>query len=103
MAKWVRLCSLSEAPAPGGVAEAEVEGKALCVANVAGQLSVLDNECPHRGGPLGQGWIEGDCVVCPWHSWMFHLKTGEAEYPQGERVRAFALHVNGDDVMVDVE
>ena len=103
MAKWVRLCGLSEAPSPGSVAEAVVEGVAVCVANVAGELSALDNWCPHRRGPLGQGWLEDDLVVCPWHSWMFHAKTGVAEYPTNERVSAFPLRVEGDDVLVDIE
>ena len=104
MAKWVRLCGLSEAPGPGTVAEIEVEGGvALCVANVDGELSGLDNVCPHRHGPLGQGWLEGDCVVCPWHSWMFHVKSGAAEYPEGERVAVFPLRIEGDEVLVEIE
>ena len=103
MAKWLRLCGVSEAPAPGSVGEAEVEGVAICLANVSGELSALDNICPHRQGPLGQGWVEGDCVVCPWHSWMFHAKTGAAEYPEGERVGTFALRIEDDDILVDIE
>ena len=93
---------MSEAPSPGNVAEAEVEGVPLCVANVEGELSVINNLCPHRGGPLGQGWLEGELVVCPWHSWMFHVKTGVAEYPSNERVDAFPVRVEDDDVLVEV-
>jgi nitrite reductase (NADH) small subunit len=94
---------LSEAPAAGQVAEAEVEGVAVCLANVNGELSALDNFCPHRQGPLGQGWLEGDAVVCPWHSWTFNVKTGLAEYPVHERVDVFPLRVEGDHVLVDIE
>ena len=103
MARWVKLCGLAEAPAEGKVMEAEVEGIAVCLANVGGELSALDNVCPHRRGPLGQGWIEGDTVVCPWHSWMFHAKTGLAEYPVGEKVDVFPLKIQGADILVDVE
>ncbi|MDE1178406.1 MAG: Rieske 2Fe-2S domain-containing protein [Edaphobacter sp.] len=103
MAKWVKVCALTEAPRPGGVAEAEAEGIALCLANINGELSALDNWCPHRRGPLGQGWLEGELVVCPWHSWMFHAKTGVAEYPKNERVEAFPVRVDGEDVLVDIE
>ena len=67
-----------------------------------GELCALDNWCPHRRGPLGQGWIEGNAVVCPWHSWAFDLKTGVAEYPEKERVTVFELKVEGDEVLVDV-
>ena len=87
----------------GRVAEAETEGVAVCLANVNGELSALDNVCPHRGGPLGQGWLEGDVVVCPWHSWSLHAKTGLAEYPEHERVEVFPLRVEGEDVLIDIE
>ena len=75
----------------------------VCLANVSGELSALDNVCPHRQGPLGQGWVEGEAVVCPWHSWAFNAKTGVAEYPEGERVGSFAVRVEGEDVLVEIE
>ncbi len=103
VAEWVRLCGLAEAPAEGQVMEAQLAGLELCVANVGGELSALDNVCPHRNGPLGQGWVEGEMVVCPWHSWMFHAKTGVAEFPAGARVKAFSLRVEGEDVLVEIE
>ena len=80
--------------------EAEAQGTAVCLANLDGQLLALDNLCPHRQGPLGQGWMEGSAVVCPWHSWAFDLHTGHAEYPQGEKVNAIPLRVEGDEVQV---
>ncbi len=102
MAEWVRLCGLKDAPAEGQVAEAEANGVQVCLARVGGKLSALDNLCPHRQGPMGQGWIEGNTAVCPWHSWAFDLETGEAEYPAGERVRVFDVKVEGDAVLVDL-
>ena len=87
----------------GQVVEAEVEGVAVCLANVNGALSALGNVCPHRQGPLGQGWIEGNAVICPWHSWAFNAKTGRAEYPVNEWVDVFPLRVEGEDVLVDIE
>ncbi len=103
MAQWVRLCGLDEVPAAGKVMEAEGGGVGICLANVKGELLALDNICPHRQGPLGQGWLEGGAVVCPWHSWMFNLKTGESEYPAHTRVDVFPVRVEGKDVLVDIE
>ncbi len=102
MAQWVRVCDLAGAPEEGGVMEVEAQGMEICLARLGGELSALDNWCPHRRGPLGQGWIEGQAVVCPWHSWAFNLKTGEAEYPEKERVSVFPVKVEGQDVLVDV-
>jgi nitrite reductase (NADH) small subunit len=102
MSQWVKICSLVDAPAPNTVIEAEVEGVAVCLANINGELSALDNWCPHRRGPLGQGWIEGEAVICPWHSWAFNAKTGNADYPENEKVNAFPLRVEGEDVLIDI-
>jgi nitrite reductase (NADH) small subunit len=101
--QWVKLCTLSDAPKPGQAIETDAEGIAICLANVNGELAALDNWCPHRRGPLGQGWVEGNAVVCPWHSWTFNTRTGLAEYPVHESVDVFPLKLHGDDVLIDIE
>ncbi len=101
MSQWVRLCGVGEAPTEGAVCEQAVGEKQICLARINGELKALDNLCPHREGPLGQGWIEGGAVVCPWHSWAFDLSTGIADYPEGEKVQVYPVRVEGDDVMVD--
>jgi nitrite reductase (NADH) small subunit len=102
VAQWVRLCGAEEAPKPGEVMEAEAAGVAICLANVEGQLSALDNLCPHRGGPLGGGWLEDRAVVCPWHSWAFSVSTGVAEPPEHAKVAVFPVRIEGRDVLVDL-
>jgi nitrite reductase (NADH) small subunit len=102
VSQWVRLCRVKDVPEPGTVREAEVEGVALCVANADGRVAVLDNWCPHRRGPLGQGWMEGDTVVCPWHCWSFSSVTGVAAPPDQGKVQVFAVRVEGEDVLVDL-
>lgn len=103
MAQWMRICSVSEAPEPGKVMEAIAGQVEICLANRNGELSALHNICPHRQGPLGQGWIEGEAVICPWHSWAFNLKTGVSEYPEHERVAVYPVKLEGENVLVDVE
>ena len=102
MAQWVKLCGAKELPAEGSVSEMKVGAHEICLARINGSLRAVDNICPHRQGPLGQGWIEGNSVVCPWHSWAFDLETGLADYPEGERIDVFALRVEGDDLFVDL-
>ena len=102
MAEWVRLCAISEAPLPGNVTEVEAQGVALCLANVNGELSALDNWCPHRQGPLGQGWVEGNTVLCPWHAWAFDVRTGEVQPPEQGKVAVFAVRVEGKQVEVNL-
>ena len=44
-----------------------------------GQFGAISGVCNHVGGPLGEGTLDGDYVVCPWHYWKFHRRTGEGE------------------------
>jgi nitrite reductase (NADH) small subunit len=99
----VKVCDVAEVPPAGAVVECVVEGLSICLANIAGELSALDNWCPHRRGPLGQGWIEGKAVVCPWHSWAFDAKTGLAEYPEGERVAVFPVRLDGNEILIEID
>ena len=102
MSQWLRLCSLAEAPAEGAVLEADAQGTAICLARINGQFAALDNLCPHRQGPLGQGWVEGQAVVCPWHSWAFNVHTGQADFPPGERVAVFPVRIEGDAILIEI-
>jgi len=100
--QWVRLCAVSEAPAVGEVKETQAAGVAVCLANVDGRLCAMDNWCPHRRGPLGQGWLEGKAVVCPWHSWAFDTTTGEAVPPDRGKVDIYGIKIEGEDVLVNL-
>jgi nitrite reductase (NADH) small subunit len=100
MAEFVRLCSTAELPPVGEATEISVGGHVICVANVRGTISAMDNVCLHRGGPLGQGTIEGDKLVCPWHGWTFDPRTGEAVHDRSAKVPVYAIKIEGDDVMI---
>jgi nitrite reductase (NADH) small subunit len=49
------------------------------------------------------GWVEGESVVCPWHSWTFNVRTGVAEFPVQQRVAVFPVKVVGEDVLVELD
>ena len=103
MPHWIPLCRLSDAPAEGQVIEAEADGTSICLARHNGELAALDNLCPHRQGPLGQGWLEAGAVICPWHSWAFNLQTGVADPPERAQVKVFPVRIEADDVLVDLQ
>ena len=102
MEQWVRLCAVSEGPEVGGVMELQASGVAVCLVNVEGKLCAMDNWCPHRRGPLGEGWLDGKAVVCPWHSWAFDTASGEAVPPDRGRVDIYGIKIEGNDVLVNL-
>jgi nitrite reductase/ring-hydroxylating ferredoxin subunit len=61
---------------------------------------VLDGTCPHEGGPLGEGMIEGGRVVCPWHSYAFDPRTGEAEGEPDLKAEVLAAKVEDGALQV---
>ena len=100
MAQYVRLCAESELPQSGLVRELSVGSRTLCVANVDGAICVLDGTCPHEGGPLGEGTIEGGRGVCPWHAYAFDVHTGEAENDPGIKAEILEARVEGGELRV---
>src|SRR6266581_3530218 len=77
---YVKLTVQSELPAEGEAKEFELGGKMICVANVNGTITAMDNVCLHMGGPLGQGYIEGNKLVCPWHGWEYDPKAAGDDF-----------------------
>ena len=57
--------------APGQIREFQLDGHTVAIANLGGKFYAIDNTCLHRGGPLGQGVLDGQKVTCPWHGWQF--------------------------------
>jgi nitrite reductase/ring-hydroxylating ferredoxin subunit len=79
---------------------AEINGKTLAVFNVDGAYHVIDNTCLHRGGPLGEGDLEGDVVTCPWHGWQFNVKTGACVNNPAAKIASYEVKVEGEDIRV---
>jgi nitrite reductase/ring-hydroxylating ferredoxin subunit len=75
MGHTVRIGRADEVPVGGGRV-LEAAGRSLAVFNVGGAFYAIDNECSHRGGPLGEGDLEGTVVLCPWHAWRWDVTTG---------------------------
>ena len=98
---FVRAAKIGELP-PGTVREFQIEGKAVALANVEGKIYAINNTCLHRGGPLGQGTLEGNVLTCPWHGWQFDVTSGKVlENPQAG-VDCYATELRGEDIFVDL-
>src|SRR5437763_16903558 len=75
---FIKLTTQADLPPEGEAKEFTVGERVICVANVNGTISAMDNLCLHRGGPLGQLGIEGDKLVCPCPDWQYDPKPGQA-------------------------
>lgn len=99
MPKFVKLATLEELPI-GGAKEVEFEGRVYALFNVEGEICVIDGICPHQGGPLADGPLEGCMVSCPWHGWEFNVKTGGTPIGPKIKIDVFEVKIEGGDVLV---
>lgn len=102
MANWVRVARLSECP-PGTARELVAAQRIIALFNVEGTLYALDGVCPHQGGPLGQGALEGAIVTCPWHGWQFDVTNGRNQLNSRIVQPGFEVRVENEWILVNLE
>lgn len=101
MPDFVKVAEVSEVP-PGAVKPVTVNGKTIALCNVGGEFYALDNECVHRGGPLSEGYLDGEKLECPWHAWPYDVKTGAVTMNPSAKVPTYAVKIEGSAVLVAV-
>ena len=101
MADFVRAVKVGDL-SPGSAKVIEVAGKTLALCNVDGRFYALDNTCLHRGGPIGEGTLDGTTVTCPWHGWQYDVTTGQATMNPNAKLPCHETKVEGDDVLVSI-
>ena len=109
---------LHDAPHEGSVRMLQVGSHRVGLYCVAGQFHALADRCPHRGAPLCSGKIatpietdgrslklgaRDSIVRCPWHKWEFEIATGRSLVDERLKVRRYAVHVDGDDLIVTLD
>jgi nitrite reductase (NADH) small subunit len=102
MSDFVRVIAADEL-APGSCMETRVEGKPVALFNVDGTFHAIGNTCIHRGGPLGQGFLSGTIVMCPWHAWTYDVTTGVSTVNPDLKVPSYETKVEEGQVLVKVD
>ncbi|MBI4182000.1 MAG: Rieske (2Fe-2S) protein [Candidatus Aenigmarchaeota archaeon] len=98
---WTKVAALQDLrEGEGRVVQAG--GQALALFLREGKVYAISNTCLHRGGPLGEGSLDGKVVTCPWHGWQYDIATGANQTNPALPVRAYPVQVQGGDVLVDV-
>ena len=102
MPNFVKVANISDLN-PGENKVVNINGVDVGLFNVDGEFFAINNTCLHRGGPLGEGFLEGDVVTCPWHGWRYNVKTGANMMMPNQKVAVYKVKVEGNDVMVSLE
>ena len=101
----ITVCQVDEVPADRALCRRLPEGQRVSVARIEGEsgFAVFENRCPHANGPLGEGRVHKNSVVCPWHFFRFDLVTGEPVGTQSiMRLNRYAVSISGNDICIDI-
>jgi len=99
MAVFVRVVKAADVP-PGSGRVFVVQGHPVALFNVDGRFYALSNVCLHRGGPIGEGELDGTIVTCPVHGWEYDVRSGVNTINPAARLRTYEVRIEGDEVFV---
>jgi len=98
--KWIRITQAENIPLREG-RSVRIGDDEIAIFNLGDRYLAVDNSCPHRGGPLCDGIVSGDTVICPLHGWKISLETGHVLKPDVS-VRVGTYPVEVDDGVIRV-
>ncbi len=103
MSNLIRIAAVGEIP-PGTSKEVLAGDRILALFHVESEdrYYALDGICPHAGGPLGEGTLDGHIVTCPWHGWQFDVASGRHCLNSALEHPTFPVTVVGDELFVDL-
>lgn len=101
MTQRLRVTAVTEVPVGEG-REFVVGSRILALFHVEDRFLAIDGICPHAGGPLAQGKLNGCIVTCPWHGWQFDVTTGRHCINSRLEHPSFPVTVVGEDVFVEL-
>ncbi|HCC56879.1 MAG TPA: hypothetical protein DEQ47_06375 [Solibacterales bacterium] len=97
---FVKVAALPDHADP--VFEVVGEGRPIALCRIDNEWRAIGGVCPHRGGPLGHGALEGEHLLCPWHAWAFHTATGANDFDPTCRVATYDVKVENGEIWIDL-
>lgn len=101
MTLFLDIGALNDIPPQGARLVKTAQGCVAVFRSADDQVFALDNQCPHKGGPLSEGIVHGTSVTCPLHNWVFDMNTGKAQGSDEGAVRTYATKVQQGRILID--
>lgn len=100
--RWLDVGALDDIPVRGARIIKTGVGCIAVFRTSESEAFAIDDRCPHKGGPLGQGIVHGRSVTCPLHNWVISLETGKALGADTGEVERFDVRIDGGRILLDV-
>ena len=101
MPRFVKIADKRDFPEGSGRV-VNVEGRSIALFRVKDEYFAMANVCLHRGGPLGEGSLNGSTITCPWHGWKFDVRTGSFTVIPTLKVTTYKVKEQNGSVMVEI-
>ncbi|MDQ6996007.1 MAG: nitrite reductase small subunit NirD [Mariprofundus sp.] len=99
---WIEVCRLDEIP-PSQARTVNAGDNMIAVFRLSDdRIKAVENRCPHKQGPLAEGIISGDDILCPLHNWRISLDSGEVAAPDHGCVKTYASKVENGQVFLSL-
>src|SRR5262249_57019828 len=100
---WMNLGPVDRLKEPP-LREIRIGARRIALSYRNGEFGAVSGTCNHVGGPLGQGRLEGDYIVCPWHGWKYHCASGEGEPGfEADCLPRHQLRVENGDLLIHLQ
>ncbi len=101
MGRLIKVAEVTDL-APGQGKLVQVDEQDIALFNVDGTYYAMGAVCPHEEGPLHEGEVDGETIVCPWHGYDFNVRTGECSVTPELRVKTFVVKTEGNDLFIEM-
>ena len=99
MSEFIKVAKVSDL-GPGEKLLVEYDDEDVGLFNIDGKFYAISDVCTHDGGPLVEGELDGDWIICPRHGARFNVKTGEETMPAFSPVPLYEVKIEGEDILI---
>lgn len=97
---WTPVGQLSDIPRQGARCIKNGDMTIAIFRTADDRVFALEDNCPHKNGPLSQGIVHDGCVTCPLHNWVISLETGTAQGADEGETRTYPVKLEGETVLL---
>ncbi|MBU6459714.1 MAG: nitrite reductase small subunit NirD [Proteobacteria bacterium] len=97
---WIAAGQLADIPKSGARCFIHANHRVALFRTHDDGVYALEDRCPHRGGPLSEGMVWGNCVTCPLHGLVIDLADGKAQVPDDGNVPTYPVRIEKGTVLI---
>jgi len=99
---WIEVCALDEIPVSQARSVNTGENIIAIFRLTDDRVKAIENRCPHKQGPLAEGMVSGDDILCPLHNWRIHLDDGKVAAPDRGCVKTYPVKVENGQIFLSL-